>query len=113
MKKSEIISYIHSLILLYIFLGWMIESQRGNLVLFLPTLQYQFLMNDNMCILTQLENKFLRDETNDGEKDKEIINDSFIDKKLKGFNLNILPEKREYMIHSFVYGMFVFNYFLM
>jgi len=111
MKKSVIINHIHSVILLYLLLGWMIESQREVLVFFLPTLQYQFLVNDNMCILTQLENKFLKDEKND---DKEIIiSDSFINKKLEKFNISISPEKREYMIHSFVYGMFVFNYFLM
>ena len=58
MKKSEIISYTHSSVILYLLFGWMFENQRENLLLLLPTIQFQFLINDNSCILTQLENKF-------------------------------------------------------
>ena len=59
MKKSEIIDKLHSLTIIYLLFGWMIESQRLNLVLLLPTLQFQFLMNNNECLLTSLENKYL------------------------------------------------------
>ena len=117
MNKSGIISHIHSIVLLYIFFGWMIESQRSILVVLLPTLQFQFLINDNMCILTQLENKFLKEDKDKGKgkgEDKEIIiNDSFVDKNLKKCNIQITPKKREIMVHSFTYFMFLFNYFLM
>jgi len=90
----------------------MIESQRSILVVLLPTLQFQFLINDNMCILTQLENKFLKEKGKG--KDKEIIiNDSFVDKNFKKCNFLITPEKREIMVHSFTYFMFLLNYFLM
>ena len=47
-------------------------------------------------------------------KDKEIIiNDSFVDKNFKKCNFLITPEKREIMVHSFTYFMFLLNYFLM
>ena len=61
MKKSEIIDKLHSVLIIYFLFGWMIESQRLNLVLLLPTLQFQFLMNNNECLLTSLENKYLNE----------------------------------------------------
>ena len=77
MKKSEIINKLHSVLIIYFLFGWMIESQRLNLVLLLPTLQFQFLMNNNECLLTSLENQYLIEE----KSDEQI--ESFVDKKLK------------------------------
>ena len=74
------INMIHDFTSLYFLFGWLIPSQRINLVLLLPTLQYQFLVNNNMCVLTQLENKYSL------EKDK---TDSYIDKKLKEYGIII------------------------
>ena len=65
MKKSEIIDKLHSVLIIYFLFGWMIESQRLNLVLLLPTLQFQFLMNNNECLLTHLENQYLIEEKSD------------------------------------------------
>ena len=54
MKKSEIFDKLNSLTIIYLLFGWMIESQRLNLVLLLTTFQFQFLMNNNECLLTSL-----------------------------------------------------------
>ena len=106
-NKPEIVHKIHIIIIIYLLTGWIIESQRKYLVLLLPTLQYQFLINDNQCILTQLENYLLKDK---GDED---IGESFIDKKLKQMNINLTPRVREYLIHSAVYGSFIVSYFFM
>ena len=106
MKKSEIIDKLHSVIIIYLLFGWMIASQRSNLVLLLPTLQFQFLMNNNECLLTNLENQYLIEE-----KSEQI--ESFVDKKLKQININVRPFIREYMIHSSVYMSFLMSYCLM
>ena len=106
MKKSEIIDKLHSLIIIYLLFGWMIESQRSNLVLLLPTLQFQFLMNNNESLLTNLENKYLHEE-----KDEQI--ESFVDKKLKQINISVRPFIREYIINSSVYMSFLMSYCLM
>ena len=107
MKKSEIVNKIHSCLIVYFLCGWIFESQRKNLVLLLPSLQYQFLMNNNECLLTQYENKLLKEEKSD-----EVI-ESFIETKLKQINLNISPKIREYIIHSSIYASFALSYFLM
>ena len=54
MKLSVIVNNCHSFLIIYLLFGWLIESQRDILVFVLPTLQYQFLVNENQCILTQL-----------------------------------------------------------
>jgi len=107
MKYSGIIDNFHSFLIIYLLFGWLIESQRDILVFALPTLQYQFLVNDNQCVLTQLEKRLLKDEK---EEDKEY--DSFVGKKLKEYNIHITDKYRELIIHSFVYGSFLISYFL-
>lgn len=101
MNKAEIINIIHNFSSLYFLLGWLIPSQRVNLVLLIPTLQYQFLVNNNMCILTQLENKYSI------EKDK---TDSYTDKKLKDYNINIDKVYLERIINSSLYMSFLISY---
>ena len=111
MKKSEIINKIHLGFITYFLFGFMIESQRKYLILYLPSLQYQFLVNNNQCLLTQLENKLIKNENDKkNEDDKEF--DSFIGSKLKEYNIDISQETRERAIHTFVYGCFLMNYFL-
>ena len=110
-NKSEMVNKIHSLLVMYVLLGWIIESQRKYLVFILPSLQFQFLVNNNECLLTQLETKLLKDEKKDD--DKELKKESFVDKKLKQFGINLDPKIREYMIHGSVYASFTISYFFM
>lgn len=115
MKKSDIISYTHSSVILYLLLGWFFENQRQNLILLLPSIQFQFLINDNNCILTQLENKFLKEEKKEDKKEddnNEVIIDSFVGKKLKEYNIDVAEKTREMVVHGFTYGSFLLNYYL-
>lgn len=104
MNKAEIINMIHNFSSLYFLFGWIIPSQRVNLVLLIPTLQYQFLVNNNTCILTQLENKYSL------EKDK---TDSYVDKKLKDYNIEIDKIYLERIINSSLYMSFLISYSFM
>jgi len=107
MKLSSIINKIHSILIVYFLFGFTIQSQRKILLLLLPLLQYQFLINDNMCILTQLENKL---------KKKEGINEignSFIDSKLKKLNIKISENTREKIVHTSIISIFLINYLLL
>ena len=108
MKKSEIVSKIHSSLIVYMVIGWLIESQRKYLVLLLPTVQFQFLVNNDECVITQLENKFLKE----GKKEDKV-KESFVDSQLKYFNIHLEPHIRKNMIYGCVYGSFLMSYFLM
>ena len=107
MKLSSIINKIHSILIVYFLFGFTIQSQREILLLLLPLLQYQFLINDNMCILTQLENKLKKKE---GTIE---IGNSFIDSKLKKLNIKISENTREKIIHTSVISSFFINYLLL
>ena len=107
MKKSEIINKVHSFLILYFLFGWIFESQRQYLVLLLPSLQYQFLMNNNDCLLTQYENKLLKEEKNDK------IMESFVETKLKQLNITVSSRIRESIIHTAIFSSFLLSYYLM
>tara|TARA_B100000214_G_C23944920_1_gene617541 strand:- start:968 stop:1303 length:336 start_codon:yes stop_codon:yes gene_type:complete len=111
MKKSEIINKIHSSGIVYLLSGWIFESQRKYLVFFLPTVQFQFLVNDNQCLMTQLERYYLIQEKQSDTT--EIIYDSFVEKKLKEWGINIQPKYRECLINSGLYCSFLISYWLM
>tara|TARA_B000000532_G_C18872245_1_gene408948 strand:- start:2472 stop:2795 length:324 start_codon:yes stop_codon:yes gene_type:complete len=104
MNKAKMINMIHNFSSLYFLLGWLIPSQRVNLVLLIPTLQYQFLVNNNMCILTQLENKYSL------EKDK---TDSYTDKKLKEYGIIMSETNLERLINTSLYMSFLISYSFM
>ena len=107
MKKSEIINKVHSFLILYFLFGWIFESQRQYLVLLLPSLQYQFLMNNNDCLLTQYENKLLKEEKNDK------VMESFVETKLKQLNITVSSRIRESIIHTAIFSSFLLSYYLM
>tara|TARA_E500000178_G_C16789681_1_gene647421 strand:- start:461 stop:793 length:333 start_codon:yes stop_codon:yes gene_type:complete len=104
MTKAKAINMIHNFTSLYLLFGWIIPSQRVNLVLIIPTIQYQFLVNNNMCLLTQLENKYSL------EKDK---TDSYTDKKLKEYGIIMSKENTEKTINSLIYLSFLVSYSFM
>jgi hypothetical protein len=102
-QKVLLINRFHSIFSSYLLFGWIFESQRKVLVFIIPTLQFQFSVNNNMCILTQLENRYLKDEKK---------GDSFIGKKLKEYNIQLNDRKREIMINSLIYLSFFISYWV-
>ena len=110
MKSHEIVNKIHSGFLFYLLFGGFIISQRNFLVFLIPSLQYQYLINNEKCILTQLEEKLIN---NKKEKKEEVILEPFINIKLKEYNINIKPEIREKALHTILYCLFMGNYLMM
>ena len=102
-RKVLFINRFHSIFDSYLLFGWIFESQRQVLVFIIPTLQFQFLVNDNMCILTQLENRYLKEEKKD---------DSFIGKKLKEYQIEMSDRKRGIMSNSLIYLSFFISYWM-
>ena len=101
----------HGTVVVYLLTGVVVASQRPILVVLLPTLQFQFLVNNNECVLTQLENKLLALESGEEEKDSARL--TFVGKKLKEYNINISRELQARISNSLVYGSFLLNYWLM
>ena len=102
-QKVLFINRFHSIFASYLLFGWIFVSQRQVLVFLIPTIQFQFLVNDNMCILTQLENRYLKDEKK---------GDSFVGKKLAEYQIELSDRKREIMINGLIYLSFCISYWM-
>ena len=110
-KYSRVVNIFHCSFIGYLLGGFMIESQRPILVALIPTLQFQFLVNKNECILTQLENKICSYETGKNEKSNKRL--TFVGKKLTESNINISYESQVRLSNIIIYSTFLLNYWLM
>ena len=62
-KKSEIINKIHIVVYLYLVFGWLFSLTSCKILLFFsPTVMAQWGINNDRCILTQLEEKYRKEE---------------------------------------------------
>lgn len=62
-KKSEIINKIHIVVYLYLVFGWLFSLTSCKFILFFsPTVMAQWGINNDRCILTQLEEKYKKEE---------------------------------------------------
>ena len=114
MKQSQIAQYFHLTLVLYMLFGWILQSQRIILVFLIPTTQFQWLINDNQCIFTQLEKKLLNDEKKKDDKNsEEIQHDSFVRSMLQKCNINLSDKTRETVVNCCVYSSFLISYCLM
>jgi len=120
MKQSEVMHYFHLTLIMYMLFGWVIPSQRTILVFFLPTVQFQWLVNDNQCIFTQLEEQLLngeikKDDTKkvEDEKAEDIEHASFVGSMLRKYNIDLSDRIRDTVINCCVYSSFLMSYCLM
>lgn len=90
MKFSEAINIFHSGLSLYITGGWMLSDTHNRILLLLIPLMYgNWLVDNNRCIFTRLENYY---EDKNKDKDK-----GFIATKLNNMGINITPEQTHIM----------------
>ena len=119
MQYSKIVHNFHLATVVYLLFGWILPSQRIILVFLIPSTQFQWLLNDNQCVLTQMEHLLLKNEKqvakkkDDKDDDEEIVDDSFIGTTLKKCNIDLSDRIRETVINCCVYGSFLMSYCLM
>lgn len=86
-KKSEIINKIHIVVYLYLVFGWLFSLTSCKILLFFsPTVMAQWGINSDRCILTQLEEKYRKEELLNikilkKDDDKMVIKDEKEDKE--------------------------------
>ncbi len=114
MKQSQIVHYFHLTLVVYMLFGWVLQSQRIILIFLIPTTQFHWLINDNQCMFTQLENKLLNNEKKKDEKNaEEIQHDSFVGSMLQKCNIDLSERIRETVINCCVYSSFLISYCLL
>ena len=88
LKKSEIINKLHVLIYLYLTFGWIISLTSCKVLLLLaPTVMVHWGVNNNECIITQLENKLKKTEITMLKKDDDKI---IVNEEDKGTDISFI-----------------------
>ena len=119
MKYSKIVHNLHIASIIYLLFGWILPSHRIILVFMIPSLQFQWLVNNNQCFLTQIEHQLLKDEKtvakkkDDKDDDEEIVHESFVGSMMQKCNIDLSERVRETVMNCCVYGSFLMSYCLM
>ena len=104
---ADRINNINSLICMYIIFGWLSKYHSHILVFLIPSIYIYWLLYDNKCLLTTLENHFrIADKDKDKDKDK-----GFIETKLENLNINISNTKLDKLIIFISYFSFILSYY--
>lgn len=124
-NKSEIINKLHLIVYLYLVFGWLLsETSCKFLLFFSPTVMVQWGINNDKCILTQLEEKYKKEEMNIKilkkdddqivEKDKEKGEDkeggSFTRNMFKKFGIEITERGTNILTYMVAYHSFLQSY---
>ena len=126
-KKSEVINKIHIVVYLYLVFGWLFSLTSCKFILFFsPTVMAQWGINNDRCILTQLEEKYKKeelvnvkilkkddnqivdkDEKEDKDKEENI---SFTRNMFKKFGIDITERGSNILTYMVAYHSFLQSY---
>ena len=121
-NKSEIINKLHIVVYLYFVFGWLLSETSCKFLLFCsPTAMAQWGINNDKCILTQLEDKYKKEEMNIkilkkdddqiAEKDKEKEEGgSFTRNMFKKFGIEITERGTNILTYMIAYHSFLQSY---
>ena len=99
---ADRISNIHMALCFYSSVGWLSGYHSRILVFLLPTMMFNWLMDDDNCWMTRLENYF--------RMNKEKIKEGFIENKLTEYNIDIKDINIDKCINIYTYILFILSY---
>ena len=99
---ADRINNLHLALCCYSSVGWLSEYHSRILVFLLPSMLFNWLMDDNQCWITRLENYFRINKD-----DKSI---GFIENKLKEYNIELKDVNIDKCINIVTYILFILSY---
>jgi len=110
MLTSSLVNYFHSGVSGYIVLGWMLNDiiHSKILLLFIPSIYVNWLIDNNRCLLTRLENYYIKKELSNSKKVQN--DDGFIKNKLKNMNIEISDENIHILSVLVIFHTFIQSY---
>ena len=103
MKLSKVVNLFHTGSSVYLSLGWLLPPIHNKILVgWIPCVFVNWLLDDNKCLLTRIENHFLKKE------DKKDINyEGFVSRKLKSLNIELTEKEIDnilviILLHSFL-----------
>ena len=99
---ADRISNVHLVLCFYSSVGWLSVYHSRILVFLLPTMMFNWLMDDDNCWMTRLEYYFrINKEKNKG---------GFIENKLTEYNIEIKDINIDKCINIYTYILFILSY---
>ena len=99
---ADRINNIHLALCAYSCIGWLSEYHSRILVFLLPSMLFNWLMDDNQCWMTRLENYFRINNDNESM--------GFIENKLKAYNIQLKDIDIDKCINIVTYILFILSY---
>ena len=99
---ADRINNLHLALCCYSSIGWLSEYHSKILVFLLPSMMFNWLIDDNQCWMTRLEDYF--------RVNKGVVKEGFIENKLKTYNLDIKDINIDKCISGFTYVLFLLSY---
>tara|TARA_A100001015_G_C14591482_1_gene556849 strand:+ start:71 stop:451 length:381 start_codon:yes stop_codon:yes gene_type:complete len=99
---SDRINNLHLALCIYSSIFWLSEYHSKILVFLLPSMMFNWLMDDNKCWMTRLERYFRINKGKDGE--------GFIENELKSYNIDIKDINIDKCINIYTYVLFILSY---
>ena len=106
---ADRINNFHSLLTLYVLLGWISTYHSKILTLFIPSLFMNWLVDDNECCINHIERYFrIEDKNNKGDKEEKV---GFIESKLRLINIELSEKNLNKIICIISYSSFLISYY--
>ena len=99
---ADRINNLHLALCCYSSVGWLSQYHSRILVFLLPSMMFNWLMDDNKCCVTRLEDYFRVNKEKNGE--------GFIENKLKSNNVDLKGIDIDKCISGITYVLFLLSY---
>ena len=99
---ADRINNLHLALCCYSSVGWLSQYHSRILVFLLPSMMFNWLMDDNQCWMTRLEDYF--------RVNKEKVKGGFIENKLKSYNVELKDIDIDKIINVYTYVLFLLSY---
>lgn len=99
---ADRINNLHLALCCYSSVGWLSQYHSKILVFLLPSMMFNWLMDDNKCWMTRLEDYF--------RVNKEKVGEGFIENKLKSYNVDLKDIDIDKFINVSTYVLFFLSY---
>ena len=108
MKLSNVINIFHTGLSVYLAFGWMLPIINNKFLIgFIPSVYVNWLVDDNRCIITRLEQHYKEIEDEKEGKKIYIHKEGFVQTKLKSYNIHLTED----IVNKFLVGI-MFHTFL-
>ena len=112
MKLSNVINIFHTGLSVYLAFGWMLPIINNKFLIgFIPSVYVNWLVDDNRCIITRLEQHYKEIEDEKEGKKIYIHHEGFVQTKLKSYNIHLTRDTINNLLVGILFHSFVQSYY--